>query len=407
MAAARFMRSALTRTRLLGTGVRRFSQDYVKGLAGITAGETQICTVRGEGVDHGLYYRGYDISDLCKNCEWEEVGYLLTRGKLPTQSELSSYKEKIESFREIPNSVKKTLEMVPKDAHPMDILKVGVTLMGTLRPETPGPEKGVTKDGAIEVLDYLSATYSSVLFYHYHYHNNGVRINTQGAAGDSIAKHFLRMLKQGADPDPEHVKTMDISLILYGEHEFNASTFNCRVATSTLTDCYSAIAGGIGTLRGPLHGGANEMAMELIQRFNTPEEATKGVHEMFKRKELMFGFGHRVYKWGDPRNGIIRDEAFRLSELPGGNPQMMKVAKTIEDIMINEKKIYANLDFYTAPAYNMMGIPTDIFTPIFVISRTSGWGAHIIEQRGANKLIRPTAIYTGPPHQKFVPMGER
>jgi len=200
---------------------------------------------------------------------------------------------------------------------------------------------------------------------------------------------------------------MDISLILYGEHEFNASTFNCRVSTSTLTDTYSAVAGGIGTLRGPLHGGANEAAMELIERFSTPEQAVAGVKDMFAKKEILFGFGHRVYKWGDPRNPIIRDEAIRLSELPGGNPQMIAVCRAIEDLILTEKKIHANLDFYTAPAYNMMGIPTDIFTPIFVISRTSGWGAHIIEQRMTNKLIRPTAIYTGPAHRAYVPMEAR
>jgi len=408
---SRLARSSILRSSLRRPEIRRHLRsfgakaesggDYSKGLAGIVAGETSVCTVRGEGVDHGLFYRGYDVKDLCDNCEWEEVGHLLTRGALPTKAELHAYKAKMEANREIDDRVKKVLELVPKDAHPMDVLKIGVNMMGTLR-----PEHGATKEGAIEVLDYLSATFSSVLFYHYHFHNSGQRISTQGEAGDSIAQHFLRLLHQKT-PSADHVKAMDISLILYGEHEFNASTFNCRVSTSTLTDCYSAVAGGIGTLRGPLHGGANEMAMELIQKFGTVEEARKGVFEMFKKKELIMGFGHRVYKKGDPRNPIIRDVAFDLASKPGGKPEMMDICKEIEGLLLSEKGMHANLDFYTAPAYHFMGIPTDIFTPIFVIARTSGWGAHIIEQRLSNKIIRPTAVYTGPPRQKFVPIEQR
>merc|ERR1719317_1624384 len=296
--------------RAISKGVKRFSTSvnpqpvmtYAKGLAGVAVGETAICSVKGGEENDGLFYRGYTLEDLCSNCEWEEVGYLLTRGKLPNREELGDYRSKLESLREIPDELKTVLEQVPKDAHPMDVIKLGACMIGILHPETSTDRKG-----AIDALDYLTATYASSLLYHYHYSTNGTRISTQGAPGDSVARHFLRLLTlEQNDPERLNVNALNVSLISYSEHEFNASTFACRVTTSTLTDTYSAICTGIGTLRGPLHGGANEEAMRLIEKFSTPEEALESVQGMLTRKELVMGFGHRVYKHGDPRNKVIK-----------------------------------------------------------------------------------------------------
>jgi len=304
--------------RAITAGVRSFSistsstpvSAYVKGLAGVAVGETAICSVQGGQHDDGLFYRGYTLEDLCSNCEWEEVGYLLTRGKLPNRDELGDYRSKLESLREIPDTLKTLLEQVPKDAHPMDVIKLSACMIGILNPETSPNRKG-----AIDALDYLTATYASSLLYHYHYTTNGTRISTQGAPGDSVARHFLRLLTPEQD-DPERlsVNALNVSLISYSEHEFNASTFACRVTTSTLTDTYSAICSGIGTLRGPLHGGANEEAMRLIEQFSNVDEALVAVQGMLNRKELVMGFGHRVYKHGDPRNKVIKEFADRMVE---------------------------------------------------------------------------------------------
>jgi len=397
--------------RATNKGIRRFSKatssqpvtTYVKGLAGVAVGETAICSVQGGEHDDGLFYRGYTLEDLCSNCEWEEVSYLLTRGNLPNRDTLSNYRSKLESFREIPDDVKAMLEHVPKDSHPMDVLKLGVCMMGTLHPETSTDRKG-----AIDALDYLTATYASILLYHYHYHTHGTRISTQGAPGDSVARHFLRLLTPDqADPERLNVNALNISLITYSEHEFNASTFACRVTTSTLTDAYSAICSGIGTLRGPLHGGANEEAMRLIEQFSTVDEALEKVQEMLNRKQLVMGFGHRVYKHGDPRNHIIKDFAARMVKHYPEKKHLVEISKAIENFIFEKKKMHANVDFWTAPVYNMMGIPTNFFTPLFVIARTAGWGAHLIEQRENNRIMRPTAIYNGPHQQRFIHVDER
>jgi len=397
--------------RAITDGMRSFSistsstpvSTYAKGLAGVAVGETAICTVQGGKEDDGLFYRGYTLEDLCSNCEWEEIGYLLTRGKLPNRDELGDYRSKLESMREIPDELKAVLEQVPKDAHPMDVVKLSACMMGVLHPETSTDRKG-----AIEALDYLTATYASSLLYHYHYNLDGTRISTQGAPGDSVARHFLRLLTpEQNDPERLNVNALNVSLISYSEHEFNASTFACRVTTSTLTDTYSAICTGIGTLRGPLHGGANEEAMRLIELFTTPEEALEAVQGMLDRKELVMGFGHRVYKHGDPRNKVIKEFADRMVEHYPEKKHLVDISHAIEQFIFKKKKMHANVDFWTAPVYNMMGIPTNFFTPLFVIARTAGWGAHLIEQRENNRIMRPTAIYNGPHRQMFVHVDER
>jgi len=392
-------------------GIRRSSTtttshpvfSYVKGLEGVAVGETAICSVQGGKHSDGLFYRGYTLEDLCSNCEWEEIGYLLTRGKLPNRDELGEYRSKLESYREIPDQVKMLLEQVPHDAHPMDVIKLGACMLGMIRPEASTDRKG-----AIDALDYLSATYASTLLYHHHYHKYGTQISTRGASGDSVARHFLRLLTpEQSDPERLNVNALNISLITYSEHEFNASTFACRVTTSTLTDTYSAICSGIGTLRGPLHGGANEEAMRLIEQFSTVEEALEKVQGMLNRKELVMGFGHRVYKHGDPRNKVIKEFADRMVEHYPDKKHLVEISQAIEKFIFEKKKMHANVDFWTAPVYNMMGIPTNFFTPLFVIARTSGWGAHLIEQRENNRIMRPTAIYNGPHAQRFIHVDER
>jgi len=376
---------------------------YVKGLAGVAVGETAICSVKGGQDSDGLFYRGYTLEDLCTNCEWEEVAYLLTRGKLPNRDELGDYKSKLESHREIPDDVKAVLEKIPKEAHAMDILKIGACLMGVYHPEISTDRKG-----AIDAIDLLTATYSSILLYHYHFTTNGFQIKTQGNPGDNVARHFLRLLSpEQINPERVNVNAMDASLICYSEHEFNASTFACRVSTSTLTDTYSAICSGIGTLRGPLHGGANEEAMRLIEQFSNPDDALEFVQGMLDRKELVMGFGHRVYKHGDPRNKIIKEFAERMVTQYPEKKHLVDISQSIEKFIFEKKGMHANVDFWTAPVYNMMGIPTQFFTPLFVIARTAGWGAHLIEQRDNNRIMRPTAIYNGPHKQRFRHIDER
>ncbi len=365
------------------------------GLAGVTAGKTELCTVGKEGA--GLTYRGYDIYDLADNATFEEVAYLLLHGKLPNRAELDSYIAKIKSLRGLPGALKTVLEMVPADAHPMDVLRTGVSFLGNIEPEGDFSNQQ-------HVADRLLSCLPSMLLYWHRYHSDGTRIETD-TDDDSIAGHFLHMLHD--KPPPElHQKCLSTTLILYAEHEFNASTFAGRVITGTLSDMHSAVTGAIGALRGPLHGGANEAAMELIQKFDSPEEATAGVLGMLERKDLIMGFGHRVYTTSDPRNSVNKAMSKKLAE-EAGDMRLYEVSEAIEKVMWDEKKLFANADFFAASVYHFMGIPTYLFTPIFVCSRITGWAAHIMEQRADNKLIRPAAEYVGPPLQEWVAIEDR
>ncbi len=365
------------------------------GLAGVTAGETAIATVGKEGA--GLTYRGYDINDLAEHASFEEVAYLLHYGKLPNAKELRAYQKRLSGMRKLPKALRDTLEKIPADSHPMDVLRTGCSLLGNIEPEGDFKNQHT-------VADRLLAAFPGILLYWHRFHTDGKRINTDSDE-TSVAAHFLRLL-HGKKPKDSHVRCMDVSLILYAEHEFNASTFAARVCAATLSDFHSAITAGIGTLRGPLHGGANEAAMELIEKFRTPDAATKGINKMLEKKALIMGFGHRVYRDSDPRNAIIKRWAKQLSD-ETGDKRLYPVAEAIEKVMWDEKRLFPNADFYSASTYHFMGIPTPLFTPIFVCSRTTGWSAHIMEQRANNRLIRPGADYTGPGPKPWEPLKSR
>ena len=365
------------------------------GLAGVSAGETAIATVGKEG--NGLNYRGYSIHDLAENATFEEVAFLLLYGHLPVQKELDSFTARLVSSRPLPDAVCDTLKAIPKSAHPMDVLRTGCSMLGVIEPET-------SFDQQLEKAERLLGSLPSMLVYWYQFSHNGMTIDFDSNE-ESIAGYFLDKL-HGETPSDLHRRVMDISLILYAEHEFNASTFTARVCTATLSDLHSAITGAIGTLRGPLHGGANEAAMELIEKFQTADEAEAGIMEMLANKSLIMGFGHRVYTISDPRSDVIKGLAKQLSEA-NGDTVLYPVSERIEQIMWREKKLFPNLDFYSASTYHFLGIPTAMFTPIFVLSRVSGWAAHVFEQRANNRLIRPGADYVGPGQQTYVKIEDR
>lgn len=365
------------------------------GLAGVSAGTTALCTVGKEGA--GLTYCGYDIYDLTNNASFEEVAYLLLNGKLPNQAELDAFIGRIKSLRGLPAKLKQVIELIPADSHPMDVLRSSVSFLGNIEPEGDFSNQRQTAER-------LLACLPSMLLYWHRFHAEGTRIDVE-TDDDSIAGHFLHMLHD-KKPSELHRKSLDTTLILYAEHEFNASTFAARVITGTLSDMHSAVTGAIGALRGPLHGGANEAAMALIQKYSSPQEATEGVLEMLARKDKIMGFGHRVYTTSDPRNSVNKAMAKVLAD-EFGDTLLYDVSEAVEAVMWNEKKLFANADFFAASVYHFMGIPTHLFTPIFVCSRITGWAAHIMEQRSDNKLIRPAADYIGPDLQVYQPIGER
>jgi 2-methylcitrate synthase len=365
------------------------------GLRGQSAGETALCTVGKEGT--GLTYRGYDMKELAEKVSFEEVAYLLLKGELPNQAELDAYKAKLKGLRSLPQPLKEVLERIPRDAHPMDVMRIGCSFLGNLETENSFEEQ---EDAA----DRLLAIFPSIITYWYRYSHDGVRID-ENTDDDSIGAHFLNCL-HGKAPSELHAQVMNVSLILYAEHEFNASTFTARVCASTLSDMHSCVTGAIGSLRGPLHGGANEAAMEMIEKWQSADEAEREIVGMLERKEKIMGFGHAIYREFDPRNAVIKHWAEKLAD-EVGDKTLYPVSVRVEEVMWREKKLFPNADFFHASAYHFMGIPTKLFTPIFVMSRLTGWAAHVMEQRANNRIIRPSADYVGPDVRPVPPIDSR
>ncbi|MGS6582020.1 bifunctional 2-methylcitrate synthase/citrate synthase [Vibrio diabolicus] len=366
------------------------------GLRGQSAGSTALCTVGKTGT--GLTYRGYDITDLANNAQFEEVAHLLLRGHLPTQKELDAYKTHLLNLRGLPTELKQALELIPATAHPMDVMRTGCSVLGNL-------EQEMSFDEQLHSTERMLALFPAIICYWYRFSHDGVRIDTEDQTEDCIGGYFLRLLT-GKEPSALHKQVMHCSLILYAEHEFNASTFAARVCASTLSDIHSCITAAIGTLRGPLHGGANEAAMEMIEDWQTPDEAEANIMKMLANKDKIMGFGHAIYRESDPRNALIKRWSKELSQQVG-DTHLYAVSERVESVMKREKGLFCNADFFHASAYHFMDIPTKLFTPIFVMSRLTGWAAHVYEQRANNRIIRPSADYTGPDHQEWVPIENR